>query len=106
MVCDRKKVRQDLMSLFGASTGRAKVTLTSYLDLEAHWTAILESLFRHNEISLPTHVDVSHFCVVGLFANKPDHGVVLGNSQSRKRLIVLNTSDVHFDPCLRLSALR
>ena len=88
------------MREFGTAEGRARVTLTSFLDVDSHWQAILESLFRHNLVGLPTQVEADNFCVVALFSNRPDHGVVLGNANSRRKLVVLNTGDIHFDPCL------
>ena len=92
------------MAAYGNATGRAKVTFESFLDVESHWEAILRSLFRHNTVGLPVDVDLDRFCVVGLCRDQPNHGVVVGNvgGQRVRRLVVLNTLDVHFDPCLRL----
>ena len=104
ITCDRKKVRQDLMAAYGHATGRAKVTSTSYLDVDSHWKALLTSLFRHNEDGLPASVELDWFCVVALYRDRPDNGVVLGDigNPRVRRLVVLNTRDMHFDPCLRL----
>ena len=88
------------MRAFGTAEGRARVTLTSFLDVDSHWKEIIESLFRHNLVGLPTDVEADNFCVVALFSDRPDHGVVLGNAHARRRLVVLNTADIHFDPCL------
>ena len=103
IICDRKKVRQDLMAAYRDATGRAKVTFESFLDVDSHWKAILTSLFRHNE-PRPLNLDLEQFCVVGLRRDQPNHGVVIGDIHNPRlrRLVVLNTGDVHFDPCLRL----
>ena len=92
------------MAAYGHASGRAKVTLESYLDVDSHWKAILTSLFRHNEVGLPVNVNLEQFCVVALYRDQPDNGVVLGSvgNPRVRRLVVLNTSDAHFDPCLRL----
>ena len=102
ILSDRSAVRNDLLSEFGTAVGRAKVTASSYLDVEAHWQAILRSLFRHNTSGLSTACDTQAYCVVALYANSVGNGVVLGDLGAPNRLVVLNTSDVHFDPCLFL----
>jgi hypothetical protein len=38
--------------------------------------------------------------VVALYTNREGHGVVLGNVHVLHSLLVLNHSDVYFDPCL------
>jgi len=102
MLSSRPAVRGDLLIEFATAVGRAKVTASSFLDVEAHWRAILHSLFRHNTSGLPLACDVQAYCVVALYANRVGHGVVLGNIRAPNRLVILNNSDVHFDPCLRL----
>jgi hypothetical protein len=99
LLVDRKRVRADLIALFGNANGRAKVTLNSFLDLDSHWQTIVVSLFRHTLCNPNANVQLDNFCVIGLFTDDPDHGVVLGD-RSKRRLVVLNTSDTHFDPCL------
>jgi len=99
LLVDRKRVRADLIALFGNANGRAKVTLNSFLDLDSHWQTIVVSLFRHTLCNPIANVQLDNFCVIGLFTDDPDHGVVLGD-RSKRRLVVLNTSDAHFDPCL------
>jgi len=99
LLVDRKRVRADLIALFGNANGRAKVTLNSFLDLDSHWQTIVVSLFRHTLCNPIANVQLDNFCVIGLFTDDPDHGVVLGDP-SKRRLVVLNTSDTHFDPCL------
>ena len=42
------------------------------------------------------------YCVIALDKNREHHGVVVGDKTARYRLVVLNTSDVHFDACLPL----
>ena len=76
ITCDRKKLRQDLMAAYGHASGRAKVTLKSYLDVDSHWKAILSSLFRHNEDGLPMNVELEQFCVVGFYRDEPDYSAV------------------------------
>ena len=101
--CDCRKVRADLMAAYGNASGRAKVTLMSYLDVDSHWETIIASLFRHNKNGLPVHVDLGTFCVVALDRHRCDHGVVLGGSNSThvERIVVLNAGDIHFDPCIK-----
>ena len=91
------------MAAYGNATGRAKVTFESFLDVDSHWRTILQSIFRNNE-TRPLTVDLDQFCVVGLRRDHPNHGVVIGDihNPQLRRLVVLNTGDVHFDPCLRL----
>ena len=64
--------------------------------------AILRSLFRHNVSDLPADVDLGLYCVVALAADREDYGVVVGNVRAPHRLVVLNHSDIHFNPCLHL----
>ena len=105
MVCDRKKVREDLVREFGHASGsdrRRRVTYASYLDIDCHWKAILQSLFRHNRSNYPTSCDLSKFCIVALDGYRPGHGVVLGDKDAVNRLVIINWGDVHFDPCHRV----
>lgn len=102
--CDRMRVRQDLQDEFGEGNvdPRRNVTRDSYLDVEFHWEAILRSLFRHNTSGEPRECDLSMYCVIALYGNRPDAGgIVLGNRRAPSRLVVVNWNDVHFDPCLR-----
>ena len=103
---DRRAVRADLMTQCAQAVDRAKVTLTSYLDVELHWQSILQSLFKHNRDGLNTTCNFHDYCVIALYVNAQcnvGNGIVLGNVSSPIRLVVLNYSDTHFDPCLRLS---
>ena len=100
--CDRTLVRADLQSLYEFHAGRAKVTFDSYLDVEEHWKDILRSLFRHNTSGVSPNFNPDDYCVIALSKNMEAHGVVLGSRAARFRLVVLNTSDVHFDACLPL----
>ena len=99
---DRRAVRDDLRRGFAQANGRAKVTATSYLDVDSHWQAILHSLFRHNRSGHQHVCDILDYCVVALAAERAGHGVVLGNINALHRLVALNDRDVHFDPCLPL----
>ena len=93
------------MSEFGSDLSgdaRRVVGLASYLDVEHHWRSILRSIFRHNTEGRPVDCNVDEYCVVALAGDRPGHGVVLGNRGAPNRLVVVNWSDVHFDPCLLL----
>ena len=102
MSADRTAVRCDLEAEFHSADGRARVTQTSFLDVESHWQTILRSLFLHNTSGLPVACEPQDYCVIALYANRVGHGAVLGNPRAPNRLVVLNTSDIHFDPCLPL----
>ena len=104
IISDRKAVRHALIEEFGSADGRAKVTGTSYLDIDSHWRSILRGLFEHNLSGLPHHCSLGSYCVIALDATNTDNGVVLGNLDAPIRLVVLNHSDVHFDPCLPMRA--
>ena len=102
MACDRQKVREDLVEEFGniaKEDYRRRVTNDSYLDVECHWRAILQSLFRHNSSGCPTTCDLNDYCIVALYGDRPGHGAVLGNKHAAHRLVIINWGDVHFDPC-------
>ena len=104
-VCDIRKVREDLLRDFENIDGgdaRRRVTRTSLLDVGCHWQAILVSLSRHNDAGVAPTCDFSGYCVVALSGDRPGHGVMFGNRNPIKRLVILNWGDVHFDPCLRL----
>jgi hypothetical protein len=79
---------------------REVVTHSSYLDVDRHWEAILQGIFRYNTSGLPRTFDPHDYCLVALDGTRPGHGVVLGNSAAPRRLVVVNWGDVHFDPCL------
>ena len=102
MKCDRKLVREDLLRLYEAHAGRANVTFSSFLDVEEHSKSIIRSLFRHNTSGMSPSCNTDDYCVIALYKDKEDHGVVVGTKSARFRLVVLNTSDVHFDACLPL----
>ena len=97
---DRAAVRADLMEEFLHARGRANVTLTSYLDIDSHWRAILKSIYRHNASGLPTVCDPGNYCVIALSRDIARNVNVSGSLGARQTLMVLNDSDVHFDPCL------
>jgi hypothetical protein len=103
MQCERTRVRSDLVREFGDYSDpgdRRLVDHSSYLDVEAHWQAIVRSLFRHNSCGRTLADNIDQYCVVALYANRPGHGVVLGSLRARHRLVIVNWGDVHFDPCL------
>ena len=101
---DRRKVRADLVQVFGSAPGRADVTHSSFLDVESHWRSILESIFRHNTSGIPAVCNIGDYCVIALDATNPGNGNVNGNLAAPYRLVVLNSNDVHFDPCLRIQS--
>ena len=92
--CNRKLVRQDLERNYGCASGRAKVTEMSYLDVEHH--------AQDNTSGQQSECNIADFCVVALYANQEGNGSVIGQLTAPNHLVVLNTSDIHFDPCLRL----
>ena len=95
------KVRDDLMVAFTHATdARALVTYNSYLDLDSHWRTILRSLFNHNTCGVNQGCDLELYCVVSLSRDRVNHGLVVGNASAQHRLVIMNDSDVHFDPCL------
>ena len=103
--CDCTRVRRDLQTEFGESAGpdrRRLVTHASYLDVESHWEAIVRSLFRHDTSGHVRTEDMTEYCVVALYGDRPGHGVVLGSLHAINRLVIINWGDVHFDPCLPL----
>ena len=98
---DPRKVRADLMMAFAdAQDNRAKVTSNSYLNLDSHWQGILQALFKHNTCGVSTECDLHSYCVVSLYKTNVNNGLVVGNVNAPRRLVIMNTADVHFDPCL------
>ena len=96
-----RDVRRELVLAFaGADDERARVTNNSYLDLDSHWETLLCSLFAHNSCGASRHCDVQLFCVISLYRDNINNGLVVGSLHAPHRLVVMNTSDVHFDPCL------
>ena len=103
LTCDRMLVRRDLQAEFGAPVDgdqRRIVTGSSYLDVECHWRAILRSFSRHCTAGCPEDCNVDSYCVVALYGDRPGNGVVLGSRNAPNRLVIVDWSDVHFDPCL------
>ena len=100
--CDRKLVRQDLMLIYGRADGRASVTEMSFLDVEHHGQEIIKSWYRHNTSGAQSECTIADFCVIALYATREGNGNVVGHLTAPNHLVVLNTSDVHFDPCLPL----
>lgn len=97
-------MRTDLVAAFGRNTDpRAYVSYNSYLDLGSHWEVLLASLFRHNTCGARTECCLADFCVVSLFRGNENNGLVVGDVNAPRRLVVMNTGDAHFDPCLPLS---
>ena len=99
-------VRNDLLQEFGHVKGSAQVTPDNFLDLESHWASIIRSLARHNQCGSVRNFDVSKIRIVCFsqpsFADSPAIlGSVLGNTAEYKRtLVVMNSRNEHFDPCL------
>ena len=101
---DRRKVRADLEEDFSAAVGRARVTNASFLDVESHLRAIVQSIFKHHILDLPRECNLDDYCIIALDATNPANGNVNGNLNAPYRLVVLNTNDTHFDPCLPLQS--
>ena len=98
---DPRKVREDLLMEFADDEDRrAKVTSNSYLNLDSHWQTLLRALFKHNTCGTAPECDLDQYCVVALYRDSPNNGLVVGNFHAPCRLVVMNTSDRHFDPCL------
>ena len=100
LVADCKLVRRDLVTQYANASGRARVTTSSYLDVESHWQAILRSLFLHNTCGVPTTCNTDDYCVIALSAERVANGSVEGSRAASQKLVVMNYSDIHFDPCL------
>ena len=101
LACDRRRVREDLQSAFGnCADPSQRVTFSSYLDVESHWRAIVASLLRHSGSHTQITTQVDDYCMVALYGTREGHGVVLGNVHAVNRLVVVNWSNTHFDPCL------
>ena len=100
---DREAVRRDLEAEFDEPLDdqRRLVTRASFLDIGHHWQAILRSLLRHNTSNRSAAFDPNNYCIVGLFGNRPGHGVVFGRRDAPNRLVVINWYDMHFDACIR-----
>ena len=81
---------------------RRRVSRNSYLDIECHWCAILQSLFRHNTSGLDTLCDPDDYCVIDLAGTELGNGTVEGNRNAKHKLVIVNWGDTHFDPCLPL----
>ena len=83
------------MAEFGhAGDERAHVSHNSYLDLDSHWETLLRSLLTHSRSAVRPEFNLEAFCVVSLFRNTENNG------NAPRRLVVMNTGDMHFDPCL------
>ena len=98
-------MRNDLIRDFGTAAGRAQVGARNFLDVEAHGRAIITSLFQNNISGQSPVCNLQDYCIVALYTdldNNVGHGVVVGDLHAPGKLVVLNTADVHFDPCLLL----
>ena len=95
-----RDVRRDLLTEFASASGRARVAMHSYLDVEAHGRSIVRSLFFHNTNNLPPTCNVDDFYIVALSANNIGHGTTVGRRGAPYTLVVLNHHDMHFDPCI------
>ena len=90
------------MSKHQSDVGRAKVTLRSYPDVEEHWRTILTSIFEHQSAPDFNATAIEDYCIIALYKDREGNGVVVGKLSARYRLVVMNSSDIHFDPCLPL----
>ena len=98
MQCNHQLVRKNLLDEFGmfAPTDRRHVTSDSFLDVDCHWRSILISL------SQQVPFDISEYRIVALYADVVGNGVVLGNTNARHSLVIVNTGNMHFEPCFRV----
>lgn len=98
MQCDHQLVRKNLLDEFGmfAPTDRRHVTCDSFLDVDCDWRSILISL------SQQVPFDISEYRIVALYADVVGNGVVLGNTNARQSLVIVNTGNMHFEPCFRV----
>ena len=98
----RWKWRADLIRQFGSAPGRERVGVGTYLELEYHWEAVLVGIMKHSwEHKGKVHPDVvENVCIKVLYLNQPSHGLVVGNINARRCLIVSFRSFVHFEPVL------
>ena len=98
---DCRKVRHHLVSLFAdAADDRAQVTSNSYLNLDSHWKELLQALFGFTTCGANPACDLASFCIIALYRDNVNNGLVVGDIRAPKRVVVMNTSDIHFDPCL------
>ena len=79
-----------------APTDRRHVTCDSFLDVDCDWRSILISL------SQQVPFDISEYRIVALYADVVGNGVVLGNTDARQSLVIVNTGNMHFEPCFRV----
>ena len=63
---------------------------------------IIRILYRRNTSGQESECSVGDVCIIALYANREGHGSVVGQLTTPNHLVVLNTADVHFDPCLPL----
>ena len=90
---DPRMIREDLTVAFAdAKDERARVTSNSFLDLDSHWQVFPRALFRHNTCGVSRECDLQLYCI--------NTGQVVGDIGAPRRLVIMNTSDMHFDPCL------
>ena len=100
ILADCRHARRDLLAEFAEASGRACVTMHSYLDIEAHGSSIVRNLFLHNTNSRPPICNVDDFYIVALSADNVGHGTTVGRRGDPFTLVVLNHHDMHFDPCI------
>ena len=94
-------VRRDLLAQYSDAVGRARVTINSYLDVQSHWAAIVQSLFCRNTSGERTTCNVDSYCVIALSHERERHGSVEGSRAAMWKLVVMNYRDMHVDPCLQ-----
>ena len=94
-------MRRDLLAQYSDAVGRARVTTNSYLDVQSHWAAIVQSLFCHNTSGERTTCNVESYCVIALSHEREGHGSVEGRRAATRKLVVMNYRDMHFDPCMQ-----
>ena len=103
--CDPRVVRKDLLDRFGgfAANHDAYVGPGNYLVAEEHWQSIVQCLFARNSCGRPTTCNINDYCLIVLNRNNPEHGgnVFGDRHHAPYQLVVANSNNAHFDPCLR-----
>ena len=86
--------------------GRSRVTVDNFLDLKEHWAAVIDLIGECARVQgLEYHelIRASNFTVVGV--SQDEKRIVATEGSGSMPLFVLNQSQCHFVPLLRLRSL-